>query len=327
MPFDPQSDYPHPVPAGADRVRPDGTMWKENWVFPALDVEHRLASLFHFSLRPAHGEGIFTAKFNLGDRKHRYVGRSPIPTALERFRPVADERVRFEVVEPGRRFAISYRSDELDADLEYEGRFPAWDFGDGPEPHSFTFRHCEQGLWMTGELRWKGPDPLVARVAGYGNRDHSWGWRDDFQFRFHHWICASFPDRYVQGTLMRDTSHAHPKPGGWVSTAAGNTAVVAIDTGDPEWQSWEQGLPPLDGDVSYTLHLADGTTTRVTAHLGRDIGRHHLNFRAPDGSQAYEDCQVFCEYTLEDGGATGSGVLELGKHVEGAAVAGAVGRR
>ena len=55
----PEDDFPHPVPPQAFMT------WKENWVFPALDTEQRVASLFHFSLRPGEGEGIFTAKFCL----------------------------------------------------------------------------------------------------------------------------------------------------------------------------------------------------------------------------------------------------------------------
>ena len=69
----PQDDFPHPVPPQAFMT------WKENWVWPAVDTANRVASLFHFSLRPAHGEGIFTAKFCIDDWEHRYVGRSPVP--------------------------------------------------------------------------------------------------------------------------------------------------------------------------------------------------------------------------------------------------------
>ena len=32
----------------------------------------------------------------------------------------------------------------------------------------------------------------VVDVDGRGNRDHSWGFRDDFGFRHHHWINANF---------------------------------------------------------------------------------------------------------------------------------------
>ena len=47
----PEDDYPHPVPPQAFMT------WKENWVFPAVDTEQRVASLFHFSLRPGAGRG------------------------------------------------------------------------------------------------------------------------------------------------------------------------------------------------------------------------------------------------------------------------------
>lgn len=342
MAFDPASDLPHPVPAQAftgGLAGHPGLVWKENWVWPALDPAHRTATLFHVSLRPATGEGIFTCKVNVGDWKHRHVGRSPIPRDLAGFHPVAGERLRLTIAEPGRRFEIAYRSPELDADLEYLGRFPAWNFHDGPQapgPSSlgemgrwvFHFDHCEQGLWMSGELRFKEGERAGTSLAieGFGNRDHSWGWRDDLLFRHHHWICASFPDRYVQGTVMNEACHpGGDKFGGWISTEAGNVAVTRVDHGDPAWHAWERGLPPLDGDVRYRIHTADGAVTTLVAHLGRDLGRHHLNFRTPDRTQAYEDCQIFCQYTLEETGARGTGVLELGKHVEGAELVATLG--
>src|SRR5215216_4192880 len=101
----PQDDFPHPVPPQAFMV------WKENWVFPAVDTERRVATLFHFSLRPGEGEGIFTAKFNVDGWEHRYVGRSPIPEDLTQFVPVENEKIRFVVEEPAKRFRITYASD------------------------------------------------------------------------------------------------------------------------------------------------------------------------------------------------------------------------
>ena len=82
----PEDDFPHPVPPQAFMT------WKENWVFPAVDTEQRVASLFHFSLRPGEGEGIFTAKFCIDDWEHRYVGRSPVPARPDR--PSSPSRTR-----------------------------------------------------------------------------------------------------------------------------------------------------------------------------------------------------------------------------------------
>lgn len=343
MPFDPQSDYPHQVPLEAYAGGLPGhtdLLWKENWVFSSLDVERRVASVFHFSLRPARGEGIFTAKVNVDDWWHRHVGRSPVSRDLATLRPVSGERLTFTVVEPGEHFEIVYRSPELDADFEYTARFPAWDFHDGPKAPGistlgemglwvFHFDHCEQGLEMRGSLRFKMGERAGQEltVSGYGNRDHSWGWRNDLMFRHHHWLCASFPDRYVQGTLMKEACYPGEKHGGFISTAAGNLAVVVVDAGDPPWHTAESGLPALDSDLTYSLHTADGGVATVTAHLSRDLGRHHLNFRAPDRTQAYEDCQIFCEFTLAETDTRGAGVLELGKHVEGAERVAALGGR
>jgi hypothetical protein len=321
----PEDDYPHPVPPQAFMT------WKENWVFPAVDTERRVASLFHFSLRPAHGEGIFTAKFCIEDWEHRYVGRSPVPRDLTELVPVQNEKIVFEVVEPARQFRITYRSDELDADVLYTARFPTWDFDDnalapGDSPLGergrgvFHFHHYEQGLRHEGTVTLKaGPRAgETIELAGYANRDHSWGWREDLTFNHHHWLCASFEDRYVQGTVMNEQCYPDgDKPGGWVSTAAGNVAVDAVDTSDAYWLAPGEPLPQLDRDVRYRLTTRDGETQTVVAHIASDYGRLYLNARNADRTVVYQDVQVFCDMTLEETGQRGSGVLEIGKLYEG----------
>lgn len=300
--------------------------WKENWVFPALDPVQRVASLFHFSLRPTAGEGVFSAKLQLDALEHRYVGRSPIrrdPTEM----PVADERLSLEVVEPGRRFRIRYRSDELSAEIEYTGRFDPYDFADGPLAPGesllgdtgrtvFPYRHYEQSLSHQGRIELHaGPRAgEVLEVGGFACRDHSWGWRNDLAFANHHWVCASFDDRYVQGSVMVEDYYPHgPKSGGWISIAAGNDPARTVDTGGSCSLTGDGPLPALDGDVRYRVETVGGQTATVIAHLGSDYGRLHLDARAPDRSTIYEDVQIFCDYTLLETGQAGSGVIELGK--------------
>lgn len=332
MPITPQDDFPHPVPYQAFMT------WKENWVFPAIDLDNDVATLIHFSLRPALGEGIFTAKFNVAGDKYRYVGRSPIPPDLEHFVPVRNERLTFEVVDPTREFRVTYDGPDIAADLRYTGRFPPFDFRDGPKPEGestvgelglcvFPFNHYEQALAMTGTLTIKdGPrSGEVLAISGFGNRDHSWGWRDDFMFRHHHWVCASFDGLYVQGSSMLETSYPHLKHGGFVSTSTGNVATAHVDSTDAFWLAENEPFPPFDRDVRYAITTVDGDVHQVTAHIGDALAKLYLNARSEDRSMVYQDCQIFCRYTHADGRA-GSGVLEVGKMLQGAGIADSVGR-
>ena len=43
--------------------------------------------------------------------------------------------------------------------------------------------------------------------------------------------------------------------------------------------------------------------------------------------QIYQDAQIFCQFTLDDTGQRGAGLLELGKHLEGEGIADRIGRR
>lgn len=327
--FGPQDDLPHPVPPQAFML------WKENWVFPAVDTRNRVASLFHFSLRPGLGEGIFTAKFAIDGWEHRYVGRSPVPRDLTGFHPVCNDRLSLTVVEPARRFHLVYTSDELDADITYTARFPAWDFDAAPKMPGdsvlgdigrgvFPFHHMEQGLMHDGVIDVKdGPKRGTIDVHGYANRDHSWGWRQDLTFDHHHWICASFDDRFLEGSEMQEDFYPDgPKVGGWFSTEAGNDAVVAIDSSDAYWLGDGSPIPVLDRDVRYGLRTQGGQQATLVAHIATgDYGRLYLDARSKNHDQVYQDVQMFCDFTIEETGQKGAGVLEIGKRLLGAGIA------
>ena len=326
--IEPQDDFPHPVPVQAFMT------WKENWVFPAVDRDQGLAALFHFSLRPQQGEGIFTAKFHLQGSQVRHVSRSPIPAQLEGLHPIEDDHVRLEIVEPGQVFRLTYRGDEIDADFTYRARFPAFDFADGPKPQGvsavgpiglsvFPFNHYEQALLATGSITGRAGEFEGRRFdfSGYGNRDHSWGWRDDFQFRHHHWICASFDDRYVQGSVMLESSFPDEKHGGFVSTADGNVPVAHVDTSQAYWMAPGEPIGELRDDITYRIRTVEGDVHTVTARLEEDHGRLYLNARSPDRSRLYMDVQTFCDFQLAETGQVGAGVLEVGKYLEGPGIA------
>jgi hypothetical protein len=321
----PEDDYPHPVPPQAFML------WKENWVFPAVDTKNRVATLFHFSLRPGLGEGIFTAKFAIDGWEHRYVGRSPIPRDLNTFQPVQNEKITFTIVKPAEEFHLVYTSDELDADVTFTARFPAWDFDAAPKAPCdsvlgdigrgvFPFHHMEQSLMHEGVIKIKaGPkNGTEVHVSGYANRDHSWGWREDLTFNHHHWICASFEDRFIEGAVMEEASYPHgPKQGGWISTSDGNDAVISIDSSSAYWLDDDEPLPVLDRDVRYRLRTVGGEVVTVIAHLSSDYGRLYLDARSKDRTKVYQDVQTFCDFTIEETGQRGSGVLEIGKFVQG----------
>jgi hypothetical protein len=331
--IEPGDDHPHAVPPQAFMT------WKENWVLCGLDRAARAAFVFHVSLRPVEGEGVFSAKLSLDGERYRHVGRRPIPADPRELRTLADERMRFEIVEPARRFRIEYRSPELDADLRLAGRFEPFDFADGPKPPGrstlgeiglsvFPFNHYEQALEFEGELRPKAGDRAgrAVPVSGWGNRDHSWGFRDDFQFIHHHWICASFEELYVQGSAMLERSYPDLKHGGFVAGRGGNDPVRRVDTADAYWLEPGLPLPPLERDVRYRLETVSGRTLTVVAHVARDYGRLYLNAKSPDRSKLYQDRQVFCDYTLVESGERGAGLLEIGKYLEGEGVADRYGR-
>jgi hypothetical protein len=328
--IEPRDDFPHPVPPQALMT------WKENWVFPAIDPVNRVATLFHFSLRPGHGEGIFTAKFCVDGEEFRYVGRSPIPADITTMRPIMNERVRFEIVEPAEAFLLSYTGPELDAEILYSSRgFAPFDFVDGPLAPGesalgeigravFPFNHYEQALVHDGTITLKeGPRAgETIKVSGYANRDHSWGWRSEFTWSHHQWLCASFDDRFVEGSTCQEGHYPHgPKHGGWISTAAGNDPTKLLDVSEGYELVPGEPLARVFEDVRYRVHTVGGQTATVIVHLAEDYGRLYLDARTRDRTKTYQDVQIFCDMTLEETGQRGTGVLEVGNLASGEAVA------
>lgn len=326
----PGDEHPHPVAPQAFQT------WKENWCLCAVDRDRRLAAVFHVSLRPVQGEAVFSSKLSHAGREHRYVRRYPIGPDPRALSPLSDGALTLEVVAEGEHLRIAYHSEELSAELDFRGRFGVFDFADGPPApgsstlgeigrHVFPFQHYEQGLDVTGSVRFAGEDAVA--IEGRGNRDHSWGFRDDFGFRRHHWICANFEDRFIGGSAMVETSYPGLKHGGAVATAEGHDPIVEVDESGAYWLEPGEPLGELDRDVSYRLRTAGGREHTVIAHVAEPHAVLYLNAKSADRAQLYQDRQVFCDYTLAETGERGCGVLELGKHLSGPGVADRHGRR
>ena len=327
--IEPSDDLPHAIPPEAFLT------WKENWCFSGVDTASRVGVLFHFSMRPTHGEGIFTAKLTVDGEPLKDVRRSSIPSDLTTLVPVRDDVMSLEVEEPLRRWRVQYDGDAFAADITFHGRFEPWDFREGVKTDGpttlgeagrtvFHFPHYEQGLQMEGQVTVKAGDRAgeVLALTGVGNRDHSWGYRDDHLFISHHWLNPNFDDRFLQGTSMFETTWPEPKFGGFESRAEGNVGVVHIDLSDAYWLK-EDNVPigDLDRDCTYVLTLEDGSTRRLVAHIASAYGQQTLNFRSKDRSRAYQDIQLFIDWSLPDEGLTGAGILEIGKRLRGPGVA------
>ena len=161
----PEDDFPHPVPPQAFMT------WKENWVFPAVDTEQRVASLFHFSLRPGAGEGIFTAKFSSTTGSTATSAVRPCPRDLTEFVPVAEREDRLRGREPGERFQITYIGDELDAEHRVHGALP--DLGlrrQPPRPRRLAARRPRPARLPLPPLRAGAPARGHDRAARPGPR-------------------------------------------------------------------------------------------------------------------------------------------------------------
>ena len=124
-----REDYPHEPHQWALMT------WKENWCFTGVDLSTGVGFVFHVSLRPQHGEGIFSVKLDGiidGERvRIKSVERQPIGRNPSLLAAVASDRTKLDIQEPHRKFRLTYLGTEGSLDVDFTGRFEPFDFADG----------------------------------------------------------------------------------------------------------------------------------------------------------------------------------------------------
>jgi hypothetical protein len=296
-----------PAPPEARRT------WREHWGLFGATLDQRMAALVHISADPIRREGVFTVVLWVDGRRFKDITRSPVPT-LPESNALHSPALRFEILEPGRRCAVSYRGEEIEADLEFVTRFDAHHRITGGPDALYPIDNVQQPLTVEGELRVAG-EPARAFDA-FGSRDHSWGWFPEVPFRHHEWIAVSLPDRFVQlsRTRSRETGAVHE--GGFAATADRVRELEALTVSDAYWISDpDEHLPPLDRDVECEAVDADGAAHRVELLLSRGTARHHSNRRDRELDRMYEQVTMFCPVRVSDE-ITGTAIVEIGKLLE-----------
>jgi hypothetical protein len=279
------------------------------------DPKHAFIGVHHFSFEAQNQKGLFNAVYKWGDKAETYSHRGEIPGDIAAVNELSNGRLTVKVVEPQKRFRVQFNGETFKTALEYEGRFPVFDYKDCPPSgespllelgrRALPYEHQEQGLLVRGTAE---VDGRQLTIDGLANRDHSWGLRNEFVFEWHYWTGIHFPDRFINFCAIRDKTTEPPiKHGGFMSRREGNTAIRRIVVREEP-----QGVE-IPERIRYELEDVKG-------------GRHHLVFDAKgavgpiyfpnipvEETLVYEMMDLFGAWTEETTGEKAQGLNEIGR--------------
>lgn len=203
----------------------------------------------------------------------------------------------YRMLASGQSWAVQLADGDDHAHLEWHGLGPAVSYDahpGGPLPRSVAWGHYEQTARVTGDLIVGG---RRVRFDGFGQRDHSWGFRHWAGLHQWHWVTGFLADG--RGfNLFEVQSHTDVTTvNGYVQDAGGTHYVVAA-TRD-------------------LVRSEDGGAARYDVHLRlADGGELHVVGQRAGGSipvRPDEDQPVVVHETpmrLEADGVTGYGIYE-----------------
>ncbi len=224
----PSDEYVHEYP------KPLESHWKENWYFNFIDKEAGAWGVNHVSLMRHRQQGRFSA-FHVVDGEP--IMYSNVIAIEDEIPELTDGRLRFDFVEPFQRFRLSFEGERHRLELDYEARFPVFDYAFARRPGggSAGLEHYEQALTARGEIEMDGKRRSISCL---GHRDHSWGFRNESKITGWNWVAAQFGDKTLN--LYRAVIGKAFIGSGFVSSAEGNPRIVRMTV---EGTDYEDGAP------------------------------------------------------------------------------------
>lgn len=168
--------------------------------------------------------------------------------------------LRYRMIEPLARWRVDLDSPTGRASLEFEALAPAFDYSDCPVrlPAEVASRHYEQHCRVHGWI--EAPGGARHEVAGFGQRDHSWGIRDWGGVRSWRWLQAIFGEDLAFNVFSVERRSGETLTSGYVYEAGASRAIVraSIQT------SYETG-GQVQKAVSLRIEDAGGAERLITA--------------------------------------------------------------
>jgi len=218
----------------------------------------------------------------------------------ERFEKVGDGSLAFEVLDPLKKHRVVFNGPKHKIELVYEARFGIVDFNEGHErdesaPKGLNIEHYEQSMNVSGTVTMDGK---TRSISCFGQRDHSWGFRNEDLIQGWNWIAIQCPDRTISFVIAKITEDFSGSRG-HLSDGSGSTKIL-----DARKVSTNRDAKSLPMGSTYKLEAADGRTWTITSKMFSQIS---LPMKEKKGGVVHEN---FSRFSIEESGETGVGIDE-----------------
>ena len=135
----------------------------------------------------------------------------------------------YRMLQSGQAWAVQLADGDGQAHLEWHGLSPATSYDahpDGPLPRAVAWGHYEQTCRVTGDLVLGGQRTAI---DGFGQRDHSWGFRHWAGLHQWHWVTGFGADGRSFNLFEVHTHDGATRVNGFVHGAAGDEYVTSVD--------------------------------------------------------------------------------------------------
>lgn len=142
---------------------------------------------------------------------------------------MATDGLTYRMLQSGQTWAVQLDDDGTRAHLEWHGLSPATSYDahpTGPLPRAVAWGHYEQSCRVTGDLV---IHENRIEFDGFGQRDHSWGFRHWAGLHQWHWVTGFLTDGRTFNLFEVHTHDGATTINGFVHGPAGDDYVTAVE--------------------------------------------------------------------------------------------------
>jgi hypothetical protein len=210
---------------------------------------------------------------------------------------MSTDGLTYRMLQSGQAWAVQLADGATKAHLEWHGLSPATSYDAhpaGPLPKAVAWGHYEQSCRVTGDLVLG--DRTIA-FDGFGQRDHSWGFRHWAGLHQWHWVTGFLTDGRAFNLFEVHTHDDITTVNGFVHGPEGDDYVTAVD------RVLERADDGGAASLRMTLRTASGTTLALT---GERAGSSVPVRPAPDQPAVVHETPI----RLDADGVAGFGIYE-----------------
>ncbi len=218
-----------------DYPKPLDSHWKENWYFNFIDKPNNAWGINHVSLMRHRRQGRFSAFHVVDGEVLMYSQMIDIEDKMDE---LTDGKLKFEFLEPFKKFRLTFDGPRHKVELNYAARFPIFDYAMAKRHKpgkAASMEHYEQALTCEGSIEKDGKE---RKISCLGHRDHSWGYRNESKVTAWNWVAIQMEDKTAN--LYRAVIGKAFIGSGFISSAEGNKRIVRMNV---ENTDFENGVP------------------------------------------------------------------------------------